>query len=426
MKRLRWLQLATSCLLVLGAALGSEGSSNDLESRRDRLEARIAAKLARLERLGQPGTLKTARNAGPAVAVTGTGSETVTVDCARKKSVSEAIARSKARFLRVEVQGTCAETVVVERLGVTISGTAAGGATIAPPVDASGVPTGPAIRALGAHELVLEDLVLTGGLNGLNATDSRSIRLTRVRAVSNPGNVESGDGYGVWLIASQAIISDSELSSNGSLDPGTGGPIFAYEGSDASVVNTPMTDNGTFGPLAFNYSILRIVGCTVARNGTGAMAVNHSRVQVDFSTVGESAGPAPLGDFAQTYSLLRYLDSTMENPFDSGALNFSILQYRSGSSVRTSFLRASNSSRIEFRSATFQAMDVPDTPSGVFAESRSFVEAAFSDINGDVFLSDFSDGSFETRAAIAGRVSCAQRSRVFTNQPPAGGISGCE
>src|SRR3972149_1575857 len=75
-------------------------------------------------------------------------SETLTVDCSRGKSINAAIAASRARKVRIEVSGTCAEAVVVERIGVTISGTAAGGATLNPP-DVDGEPIGPAIRALG-------------------------------------------------------------------------------------------------------------------------------------------------------------------------------------------------------------------------------------------------------------------------------------
>lgn len=356
-------------------------------------------------------------------------SETVTVDCSKGKSINAAIAASRARKIRIEASGTCAEAVVVERIGVTISGTAAGGATIDPP-DVGDEPIGPAIRALGAHELTLEDLTLTGATTGLEASASRGVMLTRVHAVyNNQGEMGFVTGYGVLLKGSEARIIDSDISSNFS-------PLVANEGSDVRIFNSTITNNMEDGPFSASNSFLLIAHCNIAGNAFGPQAVNNSRTRVaDESTV-DSSGE----DFAINNSLLEYSDSTITNMASSSAQGNSILRYVR-SSVETQFLRASRSSRLELNGSTFEAWGDPVDGVGLYVDSDSYAQAERarvnpgesapvfreSEITGNVVISRFSDASFNTGVvAIQGAVTCSERSRVTTNLTPTGRTRGCE
>ena len=437
MRHRRFLQVASSGLVVLAVALDSGAASKDIESRREHRNPRVAAKLASLERLGKSdvSSRAAARRSAAAPVVSASGSETVAVDCTRGRSISDAIAKSKARYLRVVVSGTCAESVVVERPGVTISGAAAGGATIEAAHEPLGPPTGAAIRALGAHELALEDLTLTGGLNGLDATDSRRMSLTRIKANDNPGvGVLFLDGYGVRLDASEATISDSEFSRNGYashvFEP-SGGPILVVNGSRAEIAGCTMDQNRSDGPFSLYNSVLFLSGCTMTMNGLGPQAIGHSRTHVRSSTLDGSED-----DFAVQDSELTYTDSTITGMNRSFAGGDSILRY-TRSSVQTGGLTAFTSSTLEFLGSTLvwepcvgcEEDEQPAVPF-LFVSSHSFADvrrsgAVESNVAALVFLDKFSDGSFETAAPI-GRVQCSKRSRVITNLPPLGGTSGCE
>ena len=417
--------VAGTCLFAAAAEAGDDST------RRAVREARVADKIAKLEsyRERMARSAPALQGAAEKAASSAPPSETVSVDCTRGKSVSEAIAASKARKLRVEVSGTCAETVVVERIGVTISGTAAGGATIDPP-DVGGVPSGPAVRALGAHELALEDLVLTGGLNGLSAVASRQMTLTRVSAVGNTGTVAFEEGYGVRLEGSEATISDSDLSSNGTAT--SGGPLLVISASQAVVADSTMTNNPADGPFSFSNSDLRMLRCTLTGNGFGPQAILNSFTLVNASTL-DGAGTNV--DFADLNSVLEYRDSTLTNMVDSFAQRDSALTYLR-SSVATHFLSAGRSSQLELLGSTFQSLGPPEEDPGLYVEADSYVRTGPArrpdltvvpaNITGNVFLSRFSDGTFVTGSPIQGTVSCSQRSRVTTNLAPTGATTGCE
>jgi len=349
-------------------------------------------------------------------------SETLTVDCSRGKSINAAIAASRARKLRLEVSGPCAEAVVVERIGLTISGTAAGGATIDPP-DVGVEPIGPAIRALGAHELTLEDLTLTGATTGLEASASRGVTLTRVNAVDNDqGGIHFVRGYGVLLKGSEAVITDSDISSNFS-------PLLAAEGSHVRIADSDITNNIADGPFSFANSTLVISGCSLVGNAFGPQAVRNSRTRLVGSTV-DSSGEG----FALDNSLLEYIDSTITNMDASYADGNSILSYVR-SSVAMDFLGAFRSSRLEIRGSTVVVL-----ADGLSADSDSYAQAERarvnpgvfpavfreSEITGNVVISRFSDASFNTGVAIEGAVTCSERSRVTTNLTPTGRTSRCE
>ena len=348
-------------------------------------------------------------------------SETLTVDCSKGKSINAAIAASRARKLRLEVSGTCAEAVVVERIGLTISGTAAGGATIDPP-DVGREPTGPAIRALGAHELTLEDLTLTGATNGLEASASLAVTLTRVNAVDNdpPNGIHFVMGYGVLFNGSEALITEADISRNFS-------PLVANEGSHVQIADSTITDNTADGPFSAANSSLRITACNIAGNAFGPQAVRNSWTRVIQSTV-DSSGEG----FAFENSLLEYFDSTITNMVSSYATGNSILRYVR-SSVTTDLLGAFRSSRLEISGSTLEGDLSADSDS--YAEAnRARVNpgvspAVFreSEITGNVVISRFSDASFNTGVvAIQGAVTCSERSRVTTNLTPTGRTRGCE
>jgi hypothetical protein len=205
------------------------------------------------------------------------------VDCDAGGSVQKALAGAFARRVVLHLSGTCRESVVVDRPGVTLTGSLSGTAVIDPP-DEDGIPIGPAVYAFGAHELTLEDLTLRGGTDGLEAHGSRKMQLTRVSAVENDFCGESCWPSGVYLNGSEATIVDSDLSSNF-------GPLWVERHSTAIVTDTVMENNDSDGPFAAGGSYLSMQRCSLLGNGLGPQAFYYSTTIVADSSVGAPGSP---------------------------------------------------------------------------------------------------------------------------------------
>jgi hypothetical protein len=311
------------------------------------------------------------------------------VDCDAGASVNRALSIASARRVILHLSGTCRESVVVDRRGVTLTGSLSGTAVIDPP-DEDGIPIGPAVYALVAHELMLEDLTLTGATYGLDAHASRRMQLTRVNAVENQvcPDCPWGAAMGIHLNGSEAEIVDSNLSSNNA-------PLWVDNHSTAIVMDTVMEDNNSDGPFALTHSYLEIAGCTLRNNGLGPQAVVNSFTWVRGSTV-ESPGYAGWSYAVQSSHL--WVTGT-EIYGNVAASRGSHLQLGGGVSL--------------------------DGTIWVLRSSGAQIETAGS-IRGQVLVQKFSDAYIDTAQAIDGSVVCSDRSRATCTTWPTGGVDGCD
>jgi hypothetical protein len=268
-----------------------------------------------------------------------------------------------------------------------LSGTKAGGATIDPPEDESGNPSLDAIQALGAHMLVVEDLTLIHANTGYSAASSHATQLTRVTAT---GNVT-----GVTLNRSSATISGSDLSENET-------PLIVVNASTAIVSNSTMNDNTFDGPWAQRSSNMSLTRCSILNNPWGVQAMNHSRATVNDSAISITELNDPNFSFAGDDSTLQMSNCTHRGH---------ILAY--------------NSSR-----ALLNVVDQGE-PAGtdmIWLQRGSYlVVTGSSVIRGDIDVGSFCDAEIDTPDAVDGSITCSVRhSRLWINQDPTGGASGCE
>jgi hypothetical protein len=311
------------------------------------------------------------------------------VFCDAGASVNKALAAAHARRVVLHLFGTCRESVVVDRPGVTLTGSLSGTAVIDPP-DEGGIPIGPAVYALVAHELTLEDLTLTGATYGLDAHASHRMQLTRVNAVENQvcPDCPWGAAMGIHLNGSEAKIVDSNLSSNNT-------PLWVDNHSTAIVTATAMENNSSDGPFALTHSYLEIAGCTLRDNGAGPQAVVASFTWVRDSTV-ESPGYA--GWSYAVHSSHLWVTGTEING-NVAASRGSHLRLDDGVSLDgTIWVLRSSGAQIETDGA----------------------------IRGQVLVQKFSDAYVDTEQAIDGSVVCSDRSRATCTTWPTGGVDGCD
>src|SRR3954469_24191646 len=150
---------AAAALLTLGSvlAVGPLARASEMGSNmRERLRARMEEKLTRMEGAatslpakGRPPRSSDASEASRSER----RARTVDVDCDKRESVTEAVAKADpATPIVVRISGTCRETVRIDRSDVTLAGMSSTDAVIRPP-SLNGQPSGPGIRARNAHGL---------------------------------------------------------------------------------------------------------------------------------------------------------------------------------------------------------------------------------------------------------------------------------
>jgi hypothetical protein len=308
------------------------------------------------------------------------------VDCDAGGSVNKALAAAFARRVVLHLWGTCRESVVVDRPGVTLSGSLSGTAVIDPP-DEDGIPIGPAVYALGAHELTLEELTLRGGTDGLEAHASRKMQLTRVSAIENDFCGESCWPSGVYLNASEATIADSDLSSNF-------GPLWVEQHSTAIVTDTVMQNN-TDGPFSAGNSYLSMRRCSLQGNELGPQAFYYSTTIVADSSVGAPGSP----EWSAAWL--------------TGSLLLSGTEIHGDVSVsKDSFLQLGGSASLD---------------GTIMVTQSSYAEIGRSvSMTGSIYVIKFSDAYIGTAQPVVGSVFCSDRSRAVCREWPTGGMDGCE
>lgn len=341
------------------------------------------------------------------------------IDCDKGESINDALSRrnlQRAGKVNLQITGTCQESVTVVRPGVTLIGAASGTAVIDPPEGEDGMPIGPAIYALGAHGLTLEDLTLRGGVHGLEAFASRGMRLTRVSAV---GNEACSDfpcwSSGVYLNASEAEIADSTLSSNVA-------PLWVDNHSTAIVADTVMENNSHDGPFSTTNSFLRMQGCSLLGNALGPQAADYSTTMVSDCTI-ESPGYESWSAAWRTGHLLIGNSEVHGGiaALDGSRLTLSGVDFGSGDDWDT--LLATRDSQLYLRDGT----SVSNVHGWIFLNGSSTADIVTDgSIEGTVSIERFSDAHISTAEPIIGAVECHGRSRVVCEPHPTAGVHGCE
>lgn len=158
----------------------------------------------------------------------------LTVDCAAGDTVTDAlnsIAGSDAPAI-INIVGICTETILVERDDVTIRGSSASDGFQAPAPDVSQT----VVVERGASRVRLENLSITGGVNGIGVLHNSSVE---------------ADGLEISGVASTAVIAvlgSSAFVSNSYLHNDAVGVVGAIS-AHVSLSNT-LIENNDFGAIA--------------------------------------------------------------------------------------------------------------------------------------------------------------------------------
>jgi hypothetical protein len=203
----------------------------------------------------------------------------IDVNCASGDRIERALDRINVldRRMIIVVNGTCSENVVIERDDVTLKAGGSGGGVSA--ADASN----PSILINGARRVVLENLAVNGGHDGVRITAGaaatirggsiRNAAFIGIRADSSSsviveGSTIEGHGQGgVTVIGSSATVTSSAVRRNG------------YSGvaslSGAAIVLGRIDDAGNVCTLCGNIiEENRLDGLTVARAGSARLYGN--------------------------------------------------------------------------------------------------------------------------------------------------------
>jgi hypothetical protein len=323
----------------------------------------------------------------------------VKVDCTKNKSINEALKQSlNSQSLIIEIKGMCTENVVVTRDRVTLRG-------IDPAIDgiqadSNATQIDAALWVRGAHQVVVENLKLTGGFVGLLATEAStpSIRMVNCRSEGNAA-------YGVVLEGSLLEAEDTVLTSNGNVNAGV------FQSSRFACVRCTLSDplgSGALGGLRNN--ILALTGPSVllfeSTLTNGGIQLTNALLQISDSTIDAHAPDASLSAAQSIINLTRVqVGGLMRfNQSSNGALQ-GVTQFRSETPNvvdANSFVRIANASP-----ATGGPATIPSTIMGFN-------------------LQDFSSGSLLQTSQISGNINCGSGANAFCANPAnVSGTSNC-
>jgi hypothetical protein len=216
---------------------------------------------------------------------------TSTVDCSKGQTIGAALQRGDARKpLTILVRGTCNEYVQIVRDDVTLKGAAPGGA-----VDGPGT-AAPAVQ-IQANRVFLEDLLVTGGGNGVllggpflafmtnvvvDSPASGSAALVRAGGDLNiSGGVltHANNGLQLGRGGSARLFGNAEIRENA----GSG----VYAGGNSTLVlaaGTKILDNGQSGVQLEDGSQGSIIGSEISGNRNGIL-VSASEANVSGGSI---------------------------------------------------------------------------------------------------------------------------------------------
>ncbi|HKP87579.1 MAG TPA: hypothetical protein VJZ26_15875 [Blastocatellia bacterium] len=213
---------------------------------------------------------------------------TVSVDCSKNKSINKALEQHpNADSLIVEIQGLCRENVVVTRDRVTLRGANPSSDGIQADINATQMDA--ALWVRGAHQVVVENLKLTGGFAGLLASEvsTPSLKMNNCRS-------EGNTAYGVILQSSLAELTD-----------------------------TVLTANGNFNAGIFGVSRIACLRCSISNPlGSGALGTQSNNIiGLSGPTVIVIESTLTGGGILLTNGLLQALDSAIEAPAPTASVS---------------------------------------------------------------------------------------------------------
>lgn len=226
------------------------------------------------------------------VAAANSEPRTVTVNCSAGKTLAKALERgNEDRPLLVLVRGTCNENVTIDRDDVTLRGEAGFAGAIA------GLDAALDTLTILSSRVAVEDLVISGGRNGIvsGGAGRLAVRGTTVQSTGRTGIVVGS--------SSGATIDGSTIQ----LNPRDG---VSIEGSQATVINSTVSQNGRVGIFVGTASAVRIgidnqnnaAATTVSQNGAnginvfmGAALIANTSITQNGADPASSAGRAGIG-----------------------------------------------------------------------------------------------------------------------------------
>lgn len=225
----------------------------------------------------------------------------VTVDCSAGQTLTNALSQEPLRPLNVALRGLCNENITITRNDVTLYGDAPGSGI-------SGVdPTRDVILIDVARRVVIENLTVTGGKNGIvgargssfavrNSTIQNSIGTltsvsdgTGVKAQQNSqvvihGNViENHPINGIWLEGSDATITANTIRQIGDTGISMGNGASARIGltDDEAAAGNIIQSSTVDGISMFDSSSALLYGNTIEQNrGAGISAIRNSSLRM--------------------------------------------------------------------------------------------------------------------------------------------------
>ena len=324
---------------------------------------------------------------------------TVKVNCAHGETINTALKQHpNAQTLIIQIDGMCNENVVVTRDRVTLRGTDPSTDGVQAVENATQIDA--AVWVRGTHQGSIENLRLTGGFDGLLASEvsSPSLRVINCR-------LEENTNYGAVMEASLLEVEDSTFSSNGFVSAGV------FQASRLQCTRCTMSDpGGGVGPavrsniINFSASSLLLSDTTLNNGGINSFA---SSVSINDCTInGFGSTGASFVDGQSTVNLIRTQLTGQINL--NGASNTVLLGVTQNPGTLPNLL--DNAAFVRIGDASPSTSGPPSIPSNL----RSFT------------LRDFSTGSLLQSSHVSGSLNCSSGANAFCANPAnVSGTSNC-
>jgi len=303
----------------------------------------------------------------------------VAVDCNARGSITDALATPAVK-LTIEISGICAEDVEILRNDVTLRGTDPLTDGIRP------APEGlkrQALTLFGVNNIIIENLNLAGANNGIGINASFGVFVINCL-------IEDNSFAGVIAgTASTARVLDTVIRNIGA-NPNRG--IWATQGSNVSCIRCTIENHQT-GIRLTNGSSMLLDDSTVLGTRRGVDARGGSRFD---SVLFPSTGPSTIEGVSQF--AIRLFDSASAN-LGNDNINGQIRLFRN--SVAT--LAGSSQSNPSF----FNSID----------SGSSLVARDSASLDGDFFISEFSNVTLPLGSSVSGGLSCSLGADAFCDNP---------
>jgi hypothetical protein len=213
--------------------------------------------------------------------------QSLTVNCGAHQTVSAALDRAgQAGVVVITIKGTCHESVVVRRSNITLQGAAVGDGIVAP----NG--TVPVLTLVRSHNLVISQLSLSGGSQGLSLVGLSDVTVFNSAITNN-----AGQGILVSGPASVSLV-DTTVTDNGfpGIAIGGGGHLRITRGAVANNRGPGvMLSGGTVGQILNNAQI--------TGNGGPGVALSDSSLEVRQALIENNNGDGIVAILGSSISL---------------------------------------------------------------------------------------------------------------------------